>query len=249
MDHIGNPSCCCEPPPENPCAECCEPSGISFYMQYNNVDYPEYINCTSCDLDPFLVTLNPIECDIDCTEDPYDCDFTSVNNFISFISEDFCGETTTFRDEWVCTDAVEAILLLDCVKVCYETEFTGPCFTCEPDGVLSTEPFAGQVEYTIRALTAYNPLIQSDCFTIIAILRKFYCTDDVTSCEGLTLTKIDISHYYLLGDCCGTRSMPSESAYCSWTCATFDCIRFGCAATPAAATIPNPEWGEVTVSC
>lgn len=253
MDFIGGPDCCCDEEPT--CPECCSLSSISFWMQYSQPGITEY-DCGECPGTPFEVELTSADCgDME--------DEAAVAAWFLFLNDvDLCGETQGI-DEWdyiyPCSDGAPQSLA--CVTSCWSVSFTSPCTVCDClfDGECEFEYLSAYSEYEIRAIQGAIDVGGGElrCYLAINILRRdYWAAENASNCDTVTLKGITLNQYIFDIDpddvgCCTDIAWGDAIAetQCGIKCHTDPSPPpyVICAAAPAIATIPNPEYGLIAV--
>ncbi len=251
---IGN--CCCggDDPLPDPC-ECCEPSSISIWMKFNEVEY-SFLNCTACDIGAFEVELMPEEClDIDAAGEwifGFDIEHCPGDPFQDSTSTDCNNTTGNLSEGPFNTDST-------CFVRCYSASFSGPCYICTDDGsgLASETPFSEKVEYEVRAVTYYDSIFEV-CATYITIIKFISSDINEASCGSLTPWGVSMVYYYFQNGnvneatCCGTWEEEDLAlpGHCEQMCDSSTFRTKGCQASfPPPGTPGHPEYQQITFNC
>jgi hypothetical protein len=247
MDHIGNPECCCE---EEECPECCSPTSLKIYMQFNQVDDPEYI-CDPCPADAFLVEID----EVGCGEGP-----------VSGIPSDFCfydptaggGECESISSPNC--DGIDDIQMptVDCAIACYETSFESDCHECEPTlggasvFLKSTYEICGMMGRASQLAGGGNPGFGPvDCALVLFLTIKVY---GGASCESMELLRIyryysvTVINLAIEGACCDIYAFEWEPQ-CFYECPAASSYPLACLAGNAIGDVEHPEYNEIELVC
>lgn len=240
---LGIGGCCCG---DTVCPDCCAPINISFWATVNTIENADY-TCEACpSATPYEIELTEISCT---NSDPWTLPTSHC------VDPEECTYTSDSGDP---CDTILAPTG-NCVKKCYKVEYSTPCIRCDP--VLDGTTYYSRIDYCLYiafgriTVTVGAGTETYDCAMYVRYFIKYY---QGASCATLALKYIGENTQVLNMDldldldavehCCTEFTFNPTAVSCFRYC-TLDFQTFPCGIAQAIATVPNPEWGKISLNC